>query len=68
MRKRNWREYNKQLVQRGSLTFLIDPKWLKNQGKAQRRKKLGRPLRVYRPSDYGHADGQDALPPSLPRP
>ncbi len=26
MRKRNWREYNKRLVQRGSLTFLIDPK------------------------------------------
>ncbi len=44
MRKRNWREYNRQLVQRGSLTFLIDPKWLKNQDKAQRRKKLGRPL------------------------
>jgi IS5 family transposase len=26
MRARNWREYNKNLVQRGSLTFLIDPK------------------------------------------
>ena len=25
-RTRNWKEYNKQLVQRGSLTFLIDPK------------------------------------------
>jgi hypothetical protein len=24
MRKRNWKEYNKQLIQRGSLTFLID--------------------------------------------
>jgi hypothetical protein len=23
MRKRNWHEYNKKLVQRGSLTFLI---------------------------------------------
>ena len=29
MRKRNWREYNKRLVQRGSLTFLIDPKVMK---------------------------------------
>ena len=29
MRKRNWREYNKKLVQRGSLTFLIDPKVMK---------------------------------------
>jgi len=26
--KRNWRNYNKELVQRGSLTFLIDPKIL----------------------------------------
>ena|GEM_PF-6086220 len=24
MRKRNWKEYNKQLIQRGSLTFLKD--------------------------------------------
>ncbi|MGK5593877.1 MAG: transposase, partial [Parachlamydiaceae bacterium] len=27
--ERNWSEYNKQLVQRGSLTFLIDPKMIK---------------------------------------
>lgn len=44
MRKRNWREYNKKLVQRGSLTFLIDPKVVKTlKVKAQKRKK-GRPL------------------------
>jgi hypothetical protein len=44
MRKRNWREYNKRLVQRGSLTFLIDPEIVKTLGvKAQKRKK-GRPL------------------------
>ena len=44
MRKRNWREYNKRLVQRGSLTFLIDPKIVKTlEVKAQKRKK-GRPL------------------------
>src|SRR5271170_7392382 len=30
MRKRNWRENNKALVQRGSLSFLIDPKCLKH--------------------------------------
>ncbi len=29
MRYRNWSHYNKSLVQRGSLTFLIDPKILK---------------------------------------
>ena len=29
MRKRNWPQYNTQLVKRGSLTFLIDPKVLK---------------------------------------
>lgn len=28
MRTRNWRQYNKSLVERGSLTFLIDPKML----------------------------------------
>jgi IS5 family transposase len=43
-RKRNWREYNKELVQRGSLTFLIDPKLLKKTGCVARKKKLGRPL------------------------
>lgn len=30
MRKRNWSKYNKQLVQRGSLSFLIDQKTLKS--------------------------------------
>lgn len=29
MRKRNWRQYNKSLIQRGSLTFLIDPQSMK---------------------------------------
>jgi Transposase DDE domain len=44
MRNRNWREYNRRLVQRGSLTFLIDPKIAKTlEVKAQKRKK-GRPL------------------------
>jgi transposase len=42
MRKRNWREYNKKLVQRGSLTFLIDPKCLKHL-KLKKRKGPGRP-------------------------
>ncbi len=43
MRKRNWRQYNKALVQRGSLSFLIDPKCLK-QLKPKKRKGRGRPL------------------------
>lgn len=43
MRKRNWRQYNKALVQRGSLSFLIDPKCLK-QLKPKTRKGRGRPL------------------------
>lgn len=43
MRKRNWRHYNKALVQRGSLTFLIDPKSFK-QMKPKQRKRPGRPL------------------------
>ena len=38
---RNWRQYNKQLVQRGSLTFLIDPALFKKH-KSKRGK--GRPL------------------------
>lgn len=41
MRKRNWKEYNKQLIQRGSLTFLIDHKLLNSNPK--RLKKNGRP-------------------------
>lgn len=39
MRKRNWKEYNKHLVQRGSITFLIDPKIFKK----QKIKNFGRP-------------------------
>jgi hypothetical protein len=41
MRKRNWKEYNRELVQRGSLTFLIDPKLLNS--KPKRYRKNGRP-------------------------
>ena len=43
MRKRNWHEYNRRLVERGSLTFLIDPKVFKtlNLGKS---KSAGRPM------------------------
>lgn len=44
MRKRNWRQYNKALVQRGSLTFLIDPKIAKNFMPKPQKKKKGRPL------------------------
>lgn len=44
MRKRNWREYNKKLVQRGSLTFLIDLKIIKNLAPKAQKKKKGRPL------------------------
>jgi hypothetical protein len=43
MRKRNWRQYNKALVQRGSLSFLIDPKCFK-QLRPKKRKGPGRPL------------------------
>ncbi len=44
MRKRNWREYNKRLVQRGSLTFLIDPKVMKTLSPKAQKKRKGRPL------------------------
>jgi hypothetical protein len=37
--KRNWSEYNKSLVQRGSLSFLIDPKLLKT----TKKNRCGRP-------------------------
>jgi hypothetical protein len=44
MRKRNWCEYNKKLVQRGSLTFLIDPKVMKTLSPKALKKRKGRPL------------------------
>lgn len=44
MRKRNWREYNKKLVQRGSLTFLIDPKIMKTLEVKAQKKGKGHPL------------------------
>ena len=40
MRKRNWKEYNRQLVQRGNITFLVDPKIFK----VEKTRKMGRPL------------------------
>ena len=43
MRARNWRQYNKSLVERGSLSFLIDPKCLKGL-KPKKHKGPGRPL------------------------
>jgi hypothetical protein len=43
MRERNWSYYNKQLVQRGSLTFLIDPKLFKSLSAPKKRQK-GRPV------------------------
>ena len=44
MRNRNWRDYNKKLVQRGSLTFLIDPKVMKTLELKAQKKRKGRPL------------------------
>ncbi|MBS4168102.1 hypothetical protein PARA125_000734 [Parachlamydia sp. AcF125] len=41
MSERNWKQYNKQLIQRGSLTFLLEPKLLKPTVKRQPTK--GRP-------------------------
>lgn len=49
MRKRNWREYNRQLVQRGSITFLVDPKFLKGFRSKEKRKGRGRPLEFSNP-------------------
>jgi hypothetical protein len=55
MRKRNWKEYNKQLIQRGSLTFLINPKLLNT--KQVHLRKNGRPPRI--PIiDYDANDGK----------
>lgn len=42
-RKRDWSKYNKSLVQRGSLTFLIDPKALKKLQERPSRRPMGRP-------------------------
>ena len=39
MQKRNWKAYNNQLIQRGSLTFLLDPKVFKT----KKIKTFGRP-------------------------
>lgn len=44
MRKRNWCEYNKQLVQRGSITFLLNPKLLKSLKKKSKQSTKGRPI------------------------
>lgn len=44
MRNRNWKEYNKELVQRGSISFLVDPKTLGQMRCRKIRGKIGRPL------------------------
>ncbi len=43
MRSRNWSKYNKKLVQRGSITFLIDPKMLSKIKPKKIKGKMGRP-------------------------
>jgi hypothetical protein len=43
MRERNWLNYNKELVQRGSLTFLIDSKTFRNLKHVSKSKSAGRP-------------------------
>lgn len=45
MRKRNWSEYNKHLVQQGRLSLYIDPKIFKTMSKNQRAKGRGRPIK-----------------------
>ena len=49
MRKRNWQQYNKQLIQRGSLTFLIDPKLFNSEKRKRRRRQRGRPQEFSNP-------------------
>ncbi len=44
MRKRNWRQYNKHLVQQGSVSFFIDPKVFKSMGETSKSKRRGRPI------------------------
>jgi hypothetical protein len=44
MRERNWSYYNKQLVQRGSLTFLIDSKLFKSLSVPSKKRGKGRPV------------------------
>src|SRR5579883_3533663 len=44
MRKRNWRQYNKHLVEQGSISFFIDPKVFKTTRKGHHRKQPGRPV------------------------
>ncbi len=44
MRKRNWQHYNRQLVQRGSIHFLIDPKAIETAKTNNLQGKMGRPL------------------------
>lgn len=44
MRNRNWSQYNKKLVQRGSITFLIDPKMLPKMKPKKIKGKMGRPI------------------------
>ena len=47
MRKRNWQEYNKQLVQRGSITFFLDPKLFKSIKNPIAKYSKGRPMEFH---------------------
>lgn len=60
MRKRNWKEYNKALVQRGSLTFLIDPKSLKTVGPIEIKKKRAA-KRVFKRLNQNPFDDQNSF-------
>ncbi len=44
MHKRKWSEYNKHLVQQGSISFFIEPKIFRAMRKSRVSKRPGRPL------------------------
>ena len=61
MHKRNWHEYNKRLVQRGSLSFLIDPKVMKTITSKVKKKGKRTPSRVLKSADFASLDDQNSL-------
>ena len=58
--KRDWKQYNKQLINRGNINFWVTKKSLKF-WKAKKKKKAGRPFTY---NDQSDADGTLQLPTS----
>jgi len=66
MRNRTWQEYNRDLVKRGSITFIIDQECLKSPSKNKRKARETKV--IHSPSDPTFTSSENPISDDLPNP